>query len=144
MDSSKTPSSDFCWIVHIAGNVNYCRASLLNVWLAGEWRQWSEGSTGLALSASDITFSVDKMLSLQSRVLSSSRPSTRPSVASSTVARAPTVVTQASGVQLGPLVDAFKADQLKQDLPQVGPTRHNKSTGGPRHCITTACVCCTC
>jgi len=60
------------------------------------------------------------MLASQTKLLNGSRPSTRPFVASSSsVARVPTTAAKASGVKLAPLVDAFKADQLKSDLPQV-------------------------
>lgn len=60
-----------------------------------------------------------KMLATQSRLLNASRPSTRPFVASSSsVARAPTVAANA-GVKLAPLIDSLKADQLKDNLPQV-------------------------
>lgn len=56
-------------------------------------------------------------------MLNATRPSsTRPFVASSSnVARVPSVVPQAQkGVRLAPLIDSLKADQLKQNLPQVG------------------------
>lgn len=59
------------------------------------------------------------MLATQTRLLNASRPSTRPFVASSSsIARAPTVAANA-GVKLAPLVESFKADQSKDNLPQV-------------------------
>lgn len=81
------------------------------------------------------------MLATQSRLLNASRPSTRPFVASSSsVARAPTVATNAA-VKLAPLIDSLKADQLKDNLPQVGHKQQQQEGWQQQHLVNGLKLC---